>query len=445
MLTRLFCGVFMRRSVSLSVLFITLTACLGATSAALAALPVVPLADLEAQARARTTGQPRVVLAPATADLFGGVESFEAAGSGRVPNYLRALAIKPAIVKPFAHLIRTFAYQGTLSPALKLAMATRIAQVNGSAYGTAHMVRLLRNTGADGETLLAKLRANEIDQVPPAERLALRWAELQTQDIHGMTDEEFRQLRGYYTDSEVVELTFTVCFFNYFTRMVEGLGLPIEPWALDASVRPAAAPAWSRDRSPARVALISDAEIDATSGALQAARRPEARSGGLGIGMANSQRAMMRVPALAEAWRQFGAANGQSLVGRDILLQVSFAVSMANGCRYCTIHQVVGLRRLGVDAAKLLAMERDDSALTPREKTAVLFARTLTASPSSVTDADYRALTHEFQHQGALEVLLQACNFSFMNRFTDGLRLPSEDEAIRVYREVYGRDGMVAK
>jgi hypothetical protein len=35
-------------------------------------------------------------------------------------------------------------------------------------------------------------------------------------------------------------------------------------------------------------------------------------------------------------------------------------------------------------------------------------------------------------------VLLQTSAFSFMNRFTDGLRLPSEDEAIRVYKEVYG-------
>jgi hypothetical protein len=27
-----------------------------------------------------------------------------------------------------------------------------------------------------------------------------------------------------------------------------------------------------------------------------------------------------------------------------------------------------------------------------------------------------------------------------MNRFTDGLHLPSEDEAIKAYREIYGRD-----
>lgn len=413
------------------------------TATALAApASVASLAELEAQAKSRVNVQARVPLAPATADIFRQTASFEPGGSARVPNYLRALALKPGVVAPFARLIRTFVYEGTLSPALKLAMATRIAQVNRSAYGVAHLERLLRNTGPEGNALLTRLRTNQLDQLSAADRLALRWAELQTQDIHGMTDAEFGQLRGFYSDSEVVELTFTVCFFNYFTRMVEGLGLPVEPWVLDASAKPAPAPAWNRDRVPPRVALISDAEIEGTGTALQAARRPVSGNAGLGIGMANSQRAMMRVPGLAAAWREFGAANGTSQVGRDILLQVSFAVSMVNGCRYCTIHQVVGLRRVGVDATKLLAMEKDDSALTPREKTAVLFARTLTSTPAGVTDADYATLKKEFGEQGALEVLLQTCNFSFMNRFTDGLHLPSEDEAIAIYREVYGREGL---
>jgi AhpD family alkylhydroperoxidase len=400
--------------------------------------PIVPLAELETQARARVSAQARVPLAAATAETFRGIDSFEVSGSGRVPNYLRALALKPGIVKPYASLIHTFTYKGTVRPALKLAMATRIAQVNRSSYAVAYLTRLLRATGADGEALLARIRANQIDTLPPADRLAMRWAELQTFDIYGMPDDEFRQMSGYYNDSELVELTFTVCFYNYFSRMVEGLGLPVEPWVLDASAKPAAPPAWAKDRSPVRVALLSDEEIEGSGEALKASRRPAAGNGGLGIGMANSQRAMYRVPALAEAWRAFGSANGEgAMVGRDILLQVSFAVSMANGCRYCTIHQVVGLRRLGVDPTKLLAMEKDDSALTAREKTAVLFARKLTASPSTVSDADYATLKAEFQDQGALEVLLQTCNFAFMNRFTDGLRLPSEDEAIKTYMDVY--------
>jgi alkylhydroperoxidase family enzyme len=113
---------------------------------------------------------------------------------------------------------------------------------------------------------------------------------------------------------------------------------------------------------------------------------------------------------------------------------------MANGCRYCTLHQVLGLRRIGVEPAKLMAMKKNDDALTPREKIAVTFARKLTREVTSITDADYAALKAEFQERGALEVLLQTCNFAYMNRFTDGLRLPSEDEAIRVYQETYGGD-----
>ena len=95
---------------------------------------------------------------------------------------------------------------------------------------------------------------------------------------------------------------------------------------------------------------------------------------------------------------------------------------------------------MGVDPSKLMAMVKDDSALTARELTAVRFAIKITREPAKLTKADYDALIKEFQPQGALEVLLQCGNFAYMNRFTDGLRLPSEDEAIKVYHETYGTD-----
>ena len=241
-------NVFARHVSVASVVCLLLVTSSEAIAGQAAPAPLAQLAELEAQARARSSAPARVPLGNAGSEVFRGIESFETPGNEHVPNYLRALAVKPATVKPFAHLIRTFAYEGTLPPALKLAMATRIAQVNRSAYGAVHLARLLRATGPEGEALLAKLRANQVNAAAPADRLALRWAELQTLDIHGMGDQEFRELRGYYSDSEIVELTFTVCFFNYFTRMVEGLGLPVESWVLDPSVKPAAAPPWTRDR-----------------------------------------------------------------------------------------------------------------------------------------------------------------------------------------------------
>src|ERR1043165_6737467 len=87
--------------------------CTIATFASLAApagaapAPLIPFADLELQAKSRTAAPARVPLAPATADIFRGLDGFEPAGGGRVPNYLRALAsVKPATAKPFAHLLK---------------------------------------------------------------------------------------------------------------------------------------------------------------------------------------------------------------------------------------------------------------------------------------------------------------------------------------------------
>ncbi|HWQ33635.1 MAG TPA: carboxymuconolactone decarboxylase family protein [Blastocatellia bacterium] len=400
----------------------------------------VPLSVLDEQARQRVGAKARVVLAEESADVFKGIETFELPESGRVPNYLRALATNPNAVRPFASLLKAFIYGGTIQPETKLIMALRIAQMHGSGYVATHLQRLL-GAGGDGQALLECFRSNKLSDLKPADLIAVRYAELLTSDIHGVSDAEFQKARGYYNDSQIVELTFTVCFFNYFTRLCEGLALPVEAWALDAAIKPRI-PAFSRsDLAVARVALISDDEMNATSAAMAAAKESASQQGGLGLGIANSQRAMLRVPALAQAWRSFGAAVRPSMkISREIQLHVSFAVSMANGCRYCTLHQVLGLRRLGVDPAKLVAMQKSDGALTKRELAAVRFARKLTRDPRSVTDADYETLRAEFGEQGALDVLMQTCNFNFMNRFTDGLRLPSEDEAIRVYREVYGTD-----
>lgn len=368
----------------------------------------------------------RVAMLPESSEVFQGAASFEEPGSGRVPNYLRALSTLPGSVKPMAHLMKTFIHGGSLPAETKLAMAVRIAELNQSGYTAAHMRRLLLNT-EKGRALDASARTGKLQ---PAEKFALFYAEALTKSVHAPSDPEFRQARGWFNDSQIVELTFTVCLFNYFSRYASALNLPLEPW-LGSKPAPPPPPV---SPPPSRIALISDEEMKATRELVASAAASP-----LGLGIANSQRAMMRVPDLGLAWRAFGFVTRENAaVGRDIKLQVSFAVSMVNGCRYCTVHQVVGLRRLGVSPTKLMAMKKDDSELSPRESIAVRFARKLTSNPSSVTDADYGEIRKEFGEQGALEVLMQTCNFAFMNRFTDGLRLPSEDEAIRIYRETYG-------
>ncbi|MBS1794797.1 MAG: carboxymuconolactone decarboxylase family protein [Acidobacteria bacterium] len=393
------------------------------------------LVFLESAARRKALPESRARVALAEAVEIKNADALE---SGGVPNYIRAMAQNTKAAPQFANLVQTFLFGGTVAPETKMAMGLRIAQLYGSGYLYAHTARWLR-ASAKGQSLLKDWEDRR--SFSDAEKTALEYAEKLTGDIHGVSEEDFARARGFYNDSQLIELTMTVCFFNHFVRFVEATGLPVEDWVLndkapkfDASVNKTVPP-------PARVALVSDGEMTQAQTILETAKKAQTENPrqSLGLGIANSQRAFLRVPALGQAWRDFGFQNRASwTIDRSIQLQISFAVSMANGCRYCTLHQVLGLRRLGVDPKKLLAMKKDDSALTPRELTAVEFARKLTKQPASVTDADFEKLKKEFGEQGAVEVVLQTGAFAFMNRFTDGLRLPSEDEAVKTYQEVYG-------
>jgi AhpD family alkylhydroperoxidase len=412
-----------RLSIALLVVSLALVPALArADPKASATGPLVSLDRLAQEARTRVGATARVPLG----------------GSGGVnePSYVRTLSPLPHAAQPFADLVDAVLHRGALSGELKAAMGLRIAQINHSPYVAAHLSRLLGAT-MPGRGLLSALGSNSLSTLEPSTRLGIGYGDTLTRSVNGVTPEAFAAMRGAFNDAEIVELTITTAFFNFFTRYAEALRLPVEPWALDGSVPPAAL--GESRRTPARVGLLSDETILATAAALETSKQQATQRGGWGIGMANSMRAMLQAPALALPWRAFmTAVREKESVGRDIKLQISFAVSMANECRYCTIHQVLGLRRLGIDPGKLVAMKKDDSALTPRETVAVRFARKLTMAPGEVTDADYAAIRQEFGELGALEVVIQTCTFAFMNRFTDGLRLPSEDEAVRVYQETYG-------
>jgi AhpD family alkylhydroperoxidase len=426
----------MRRFLSLSILLALLTISTISKPLIEPNNRVASLSELNEEASKRVKAKAYIELIPETSDVFKEADLLE---TGYVPNYLRAFgAIKPKAIKPLSELVKTALYTGAISPELKMAMGLRIAQINNSPYVAAHMQRLLRGINR-GTKFLEHAKSNNHQSLTSADAIALKYAESLTRNVNGVNDSDFQEIRQQYNDSQLVELTMVVAFFNHFTRFCEALNLPVEQWALETgNIK---APQAKYEPPIARVALISDIEMDATNAAVTASKDPARQASGLGLGIANSQRAMLRAPQFARAWREYGSTiRADQSLDRNLMLHVSFAVSMVNGCHYCTLHQVLGLRRLGINPAKLIAMKKDDSALSPRELTAVTFARKLTLNPASITTSDYENLKNEFSDKGALEVLLQTCHFNFMNRFTDGLRLPSEDEAIRVYKEVYGSD-----
>lgn len=312
-------------------LFIALLIGAASFTAALAQdkTPLTSLDALNQLAQQKLSAQPNVPLA---ADNTGSVAGADVLEAGKVPNYVRALALLPNAAKPFAVTFKAYLYDGTIAPETKMAMGLRIAQVYGSGYPAVHLQRLLRASDR-GQKLLAGLKANNLATLSASEQAAIRYAELLTRAVLGVSDAEFQTTRGYFNDAQIVELTMTTAFFNYFLRFCEGTNLPVEKWALAEPVANVSAPRF--EAPAARVALVSNELMSAAADTLAAAEAQAKNPQGLGLGIANSQRAFLLVPDITRAWRAYtGASRAYDSVSREIKLHVSFAISMTNGCRY---------------------------------------------------------------------------------------------------------------
>src|SRR5207253_1318386 len=97
------------------------------------------LEALNQLAKQKLSAQPNVSLADEKSEICAGADVLEA---GKVPNYVRALALLPNAAKPFAATFKAYLYDGTIAPETKMAMGLRIAQVYGSAYPAIHLQRL---------------------------------------------------------------------------------------------------------------------------------------------------------------------------------------------------------------------------------------------------------------------------------------------------------------
>jgi len=414
-------------------------AAVKATPAASVALQrAVPLSVLEAEARARVNAHARVVLDSPSGELVNPIDDLETPGSGHVPNYVRAFSDRPGVPSTVAHLMRVVLYSGSVRPELKMAIGIRVAQLSDSPYVVAYLEHTLRSTQW-GIAALNRMRSGKMIQFAPEDQAALNYAADVTSHATSISDLDYRAVRGYFNDSQIVEITLSVCFFNYLTRVTNALNLPTEDWTLSTAAAP---PAHNYVEPVGRITVLDDARMALLSKSDPSFKDAESRGqASMGIGLPHGERIMLWAPDIPQAWWNYGRVLGPTVTLPRILMRyTSLAVSTANSCRYCTLHVLLGMKRAGIDPAKLLEMKADDSALSDDERTVVVFARKLSRTPGSITDDDYGKLTGRFGGKGAADVVFQASYFAFMNRFNDAMNTPSEDLALENYHAIYGAE-----
>ena len=63
----------------------------------------------------------------------------------------------------------------------------------------------------------------------PAEKAAMKWAEVLTEKTYrGENPQAMPELKKYYSDAQIVEITMVSCFFNFWNRFADGLQVDIE-------------------------------------------------------------------------------------------------------------------------------------------------------------------------------------------------------------------------
>ncbi len=168
----------------------------------------------------------RSQVTPEIATLFDKVF----AQRGNVPNMFRVMAHRPEIFATMQAHFAAVLNTGTVSTKLKELIIVRTSQVNETPYCLASHTILARNLGWTDDQLVAPRRLAQRDDFTPAEKAALRLAETVTRDAHAVTDEQFAELRSFYSEGEIVELLCAIGLFNYFNRFNNALQMePTRP------------------------------------------------------------------------------------------------------------------------------------------------------------------------------------------------------------------------
>jgi uncharacterized peroxidase-related enzyme len=161
----------------------------------------------------------RSEVAPEIATLYDKIFAVR----GNVPNMFRVMAHRPEIFATMQAHFAAVLNTGTVSTKLKELIIVRTSQVNQTPYCLASHTILARKLGWSDDQLSHLADWPHRSDFTPAEKAALRLAETVTRDSNSVSDEQFAELSGFFSEGEIVELLCAIGLFNYFNRFNNAL------------------------------------------------------------------------------------------------------------------------------------------------------------------------------------------------------------------------------
>ena len=169
---------------------------------------------------------PLLGLEPADEITAAVFETFRQEGRDPIALY-RVLAHSPPMLRAYAGLARGLRYDATTPRALRELMILRTAQLTGSDYEWAHHRAMAAANGVPEEKVHALASWRSSTLFDRGERVALRCVE----EIHdvALSDEAFAELERELGPPATIELVLLAAFYEAVARLIQALGLEVEP------------------------------------------------------------------------------------------------------------------------------------------------------------------------------------------------------------------------
>lgn len=152
---------------------------------------------------------------------------------GVVPNMFKTLAHTPPLALGVAAFLKPLLGDGALPGWYKELVATRVAVLHKSQYAIASHSSLARQKGATPEQVIGASNPAK-GPFTDREKLGFEVADRLHKGAAELDDKFFGKLKQHFNDAELVELVAVASAFQFFTRFVNGLRIPVTPPAAAA-------------------------------------------------------------------------------------------------------------------------------------------------------------------------------------------------------------------
>ena len=136
----------------------------------------------------------------------------------------------PELAVDFANLARTVNFtESELPTSTKRLVGHIVSRASGCQYCSAHTgFQATRSGGVEEEKIEAAFEYETSPLFTDAERAALRVAQAPATVPNSVTDEDFTELKKYYTDRQIVEIVGQISVFGFLNRWNDTMATELE-------------------------------------------------------------------------------------------------------------------------------------------------------------------------------------------------------------------------